>query len=158
MAMTVRPFKDIGSWKQSGRLFLWRFTDNVRNFPGWHFMLDSTGSKSIAGLLNAMSKSDTSCIRIVQVSQPTTEVLRVPNNRDAGCVTPTKLRIELDVTDADAWALDDDGVALQWRLGSRTAAEAADAFSDPAKYLGSSIGAKPPLWSWGLLKSSPGSK
>jgi hypothetical protein len=156
--MAARPVKDIETWKQSGRLFLWRFTDNVRNFPGWHFMLDSTGSKSIASLLHAMSKSATSCDRIVQVSQPTTEVLRVPNNRSAGYVSPTKLRIELDASDADAWALDDDGVALHWRLGSRTAAVAADAFSDPSKYLGSSIGAKPPLWSWGLLKSPSGSK
>jgi hypothetical protein len=150
--------RDIGTWKQSGRLFFWRFTDNVRNYPGWNFMLDSTGSKSIAGLLRAMSKSATSCIRIVQVSQPTTEVLRAANNHSAGCVAPTKLRIELDATDADAWSLDDDGVALHWRLGSHTAALAADAFSDPAKFFDSSIGAKPPLWSWGLLKKSPGGK
>jgi hypothetical protein len=148
----MRPIKDIGSWKQSGRLFVWRFTDNVRNFPGWHYMLDSTGSKSIAGLLHAMSKSATSCIRVVQVSQPTTEVLRVPSNRGAACLAPTKLRIELDSTDPSAWSLDDDGVALHWRLGSDTAAVAADAFENPSKFFDSSIGAGPPLWCWGLLR------
>jgi hypothetical protein len=150
--MAVRRVRDIGAWKQSGRLFFWRFTENVRNYPGWHFMVDSTASTSVAGLLHAMSKSETSCTRIVQVSHPTTEVLRVANNRSAGCVAPTKLRIELDANDADAWSLDDDGVALHWRLGARTAAVAADAFANPVDYFDSAIGAKPALWSWGLLK------
>ena len=156
--MAVRSFRDIGTWKQSGRLFFWRFTANVRDYPGWNFMLDAAGSKSVAGLLLAMSRSAEDCTRIVQISHPTTEVLRVANNRGAGCVAPTKLRIELDATDADAWSLDDDGVALHWRLGARTAALAADAFANPLNYFDSTIGAKPPLWSWGLLKPTSTSK
>jgi hypothetical protein len=152
--MAVRTFRDIGTWKQSGRLFFWRFTENVRDYPGWNFMVDSVGSKSVAGLLLAMSKSSEDCTRIVQVSHPTTEVLRAANNRGAGCVAPTKLSIELDTTDADTWSLDDDGVVLHWRLGARTAALAADAFANPLNYFDSTIGAKPALWSWGLLKST----
>jgi hypothetical protein len=152
--MAVRSFRDIGTWKQSGRLFFWRFTENVRDYPGWNFMLDSAGSTSVAGLLLAMSKSSEDCSRIVQISHPTTEVLRVANNLGAGCVAPTKLRIELDAADADTWSLEDDGVALHWRLGTRTAAAAADAFADPLDYVDSKIGSRPPLWSWGLLKST----
>jgi hypothetical protein len=154
----VRTVSNVGAWKQSGRLFFWRFTENVRDYPGWNYMLDPAGAKSVAALLHVMSKSETGCSRVVQVSQPTTEVLRIPNNRGAGCVTPTKLRIELDIADPDAWSLDDDGVALHWRLGSRTAQIAEDAFANPGKYFDSTIGARPALWSWGLLKSASPSK
>ena len=149
---------ELDTWRQSGRLFFWRFTENVRNYPGWHFMLDSAGAISVSSLVRAMSRSSTPCIRTVQVSLPTAEVLRVANNRNAGCVAPTKLRIELDTADSTAWSLNDDGVAAHWRLGSRTATAVADAFADPAKYFDSAIGTKPVLWSWGLLQGSPPNK
>lgn len=152
--MTTHAACHLDTWRQSGRLFLWRFTENVRNYPGWHFMLDRAGSISISQLMHAMSRTSGNCIRTVQISQPTTEVLRVPNNKASGCIAPTKLRIELDTADPTAWVLDDDGVAAQWRLGSSHASTVADAFADPAKYFDSSIGAAPGLWSWGLLKGA----
>jgi hypothetical protein len=154
----VSPLSSVETWRQSGRLFFWRFTENVRNYPGWHFMLDSTGSISISALVRAMSKSATKCIRTVQVSYPTAEVLQVPNNRSAGCVAPTKLRIELDTTDPSTWSLNDDGVAVHWRFGYHHAATVADAFTDPLKYFGSTIGTVPVLWSWGLLSDPPPGK
>jgi hypothetical protein len=149
---------EIDNWRQSGRLFFWRFTENVRSYPGWNFMLDSAGAISVSSLVRAMSKSSTPCIRTVQVSLPTVEVLRVANNRSAGCVAPTRLRIEIDTADPATWSLNDDGVAVHWRLGSHTATAVADAFADPAKYFDSAIGTKPVLWSWGLLQVSPSNK
>ena len=115
-------------------------------------MLDPAGSISISALVRAMSKSDTTCVRTVQVSHPTAEVLQVPNNRGAGCVAPTKLRIELDTTDPATWSLNDDGVAVHWRFGYHHAAIVADAFAEPMKYFDSPIGTVPVLWSWGLLR------
>jgi len=144
----------LDSWKQAGRLFFWRFTENTRNFPGWHFMVDRAASTSVATLLRSMSKSASVCSRTIVVSLPTTEVLSVPNNRNSPCVAPERLRLESDPSSSDAWALVEDGAVVHWRLGTRTLRKVADVFADPAKYFDSTVGQEPALWSWGLLDPS----
>ena len=148
----------VDSWKQAGRLFFWRFTENTRNFPGWHFMVDVAASASIAALLRSMSQSESPCSRTIVVSLPTAEVLSIPNNRGAQCVAPERLRIESDPSVKDAWALVEDGAAVHWRLGAQTLRNVAAVFADPAKYFDSSVGKDPVLWSWGVLTESPRNK
>jgi hypothetical protein len=148
----------LDSWKQAGRLFFWRFTENTRNFPGWHFMVDRAASTSIAALLRSMAQSESPCYRTVVVSLPTAEVLSVPNNRNAQCVAPERLRLELTLSSASAWALVEDGAVVHWTLGVDRMREAAKVFADPAKYFDSTIGQEPVLWSWGLLAQSPPDK
>lgn len=146
----------VDNWKQSGRLFFWRFTENTRNFPGWHFMVDHAASNSVAVLLRAMAQSESPCSRTVVVSLPTAEVLSVPNNRQSQCVAPERLRIELAISDARSWLLTEDGAVVHWHLGADRLRKVADVFADPAKYFESTIGEEPPLWSWGMLpQSSP---
>ena len=147
----LNPRSPVNTWKQSGRLFLWRFTENTRNFPGWHFMVDRAAAASLSELLKAMARGTPPCFRGVVVSLPTAEVLAVPNNRHSGCVAPEKLRVELDPEDADSWAFEEEGAVLHWRMGAHKLQLAADVFGDPVKYFDSSIGKSPALWSWGLL-------
>jgi hypothetical protein len=144
----------VDSWKQTGRLFFWRFTENTRNYPGWHFMVDHAASSSIAALLRSMAQSESPCSRTVVVSLPTTDVLNVPNNRQSRCVAPERLRIELAVSDANSWLLTEDGAVVHWHLGADRLRELADVFADPAKYFDSTIGEGPVLWSWGILTQS----
>ena len=145
----------VGSWKQAGRLFFWRFTENTRNFPGWHFMVDRAASTSIAALLRSMAQSASPCSRTVVVSLPTAEVLSIPNNRNSQCVAPERLRVELAPSGAKAWALIEDGAVVHWQLDADSMRNAADVFADPAKYLDSTIGREPVLRSWGMLAQSP---
>jgi len=144
----------VDSWKQAGRLFFWRFTENTRDFPGWHFMVDRAASASIAALLRSMAKSESPCSRTVVVSLPTTEVLSVPNNRRSPCVAPERLRIELAASDPKSWLLTEDGAVVHWLLGADNMREVANVFADPTKYFDSTIGEKPALWSWGILTKS----
>ena len=144
----------VDSWKQAGRLFFWRFTENTRNCPGWHFMVDQAASASIAGLLRSMAKSESPCARAVVVSLPTAEVLGVPNNRYSPCVAPERLRIEMITTEAKSWRLTEDGAVVHWQLSAKSLCDVADVFADPAKYFDSTIGENPALWSWGLLPQS----
>jgi hypothetical protein len=145
-------------WKQAGRLFFWRFTENARNFPGWHFMVDRAASTSIAALLRSMAQNTYPCSRSLVVSLPTAEVLSIPNNRNSQCVAPETLRIELDLSSADAWALVEDGAVVHWRLGAESLRSMADVFADPARYFDSTVGREPVLWSWGVLDRSPRGK
>ena len=119
-------------------------------------MVDRAASVSIASLLRSMAKSESACSRTVVVSLPTTEVLRIPNNRNSPCVAPERLRVELAQSDVNAWALIEDGAVVHWQLGADRLRDAANVFADPAKYFDSSFGEEPVLWSWGMLaKSAP---
>ena len=146
----------VNRWKQAGRLFFWRFTENTRNFPGWHFMVDPAASTSISVLLRSMAQSESPCSRTVVVSLPTAAVLGVPNNRRSPCVAPERLRIELALSDAKCWSLTEDGAVVHWHLGADSLRRVADVFAEPTKYFDSTIGEDPALWSWGMLtQSSP---
>ena len=145
----------VDSWKQAGRFFLWRFTENTRNFPGWHFMVDTAASTSIAALLRSMAQSETVCSRTIVVSLPTAEVLSIPNNRNSQCAAPERVRVELDLSDNDVWALVEDGAAVHWRLGTQSLRRVADVFADPDEYFDSAVGQEPVLWCWGVLIQSP---
>jgi hypothetical protein len=148
----------VHNWKQAGRLFFWRFTEDTRNYPGWHFMVDHAASTSIAALLRSMAQSESPCSRTVVVSLPTTEVLGVPSNRQSQCVAPERLRIELDLSDIRSWILTEDGAVLHWHLGADSLRKLADVFADPMKYFDSTVGDEPVLWSWGLLRQSSPNK
>jgi hypothetical protein len=152
------PRSVMDNWKQTGRLFFWRFTENTRNFPGWHFMVDRAASISIAALLRSMSKSASSCSRTIVVSLPTTEVLSIPNNRNSQCVAPERIRIESGLSASEAWTLVEDGALVHWRLGTQSMRKLADVFADPAKYFDSTVGQEPVLWCWGVLAQSPSNK
>ena len=147
--------RDVITWKQAGRLFFWRFTENTRDFPGWHFMVDPAAGKSIAALLRSMAQSTSACSRTVVVSLPTTEVLSVPNNRNSQCVAPERLRIEFAPSGVKSWAFAEDGAVVHWQLGADGLRAAAEVFANPAKYFDSTIGEETVLWSWGLLPQKP---
>ena len=145
----------VETWKQAGRFFFWRFTENTRNYPGWHFMVDRAASVSIAALFRSMAQSESACHRTVVVSLPTVEVLNVPNNRNSPCVAPERLRIELTTADANHWALMEDGALVHWQMGADSFRKTADVFAHPEKYFDSTIGRAPALWCWGTLAQSP---
>ena len=68
------------AWKQSGRISLWRYTENQRNFPGWHLNGDADGCQSLLALLDALA-ADGEGSRTVAIIAPTKTQLSVPNNK-----------------------------------------------------------------------------
>ena|SRR5690606_2625984 len=92
------------SWKQSGRISLWRYTENERNFPGWHLNADAAGCQSLLALLDALAADGTGS-RTVTVTAPTKAQLSVPNNKDglAAWMAPDKLRVTFSPT-AHEWS------------------------------------------------------
>ena len=87
--MSTRP-----KWQQCGRISLWRYTENERNFSGWHLNADAEGCASLLSLLDALESSPGE-YRTVRITAPTAAVLRVPNNRGgrAAWLAPAKLRL-----------------------------------------------------------------
>lgn len=81
----------VNAWKQSGRISLWRYTENEGNYPGWHLNADAAGCRSLLELLDAFSL-DGSGSRTIAVTPPTAAQLQVPNYRHgaAAWVAPEK--------------------------------------------------------------------
>jgi hypothetical protein len=92
-------------WKQAGRVSLWRYTENQRNFPGWHLTADATGCSSLISLLDAFASDNIAVTRTLEIVAPTAEILAVPNNLSgrAGWVAPARLCFSYSVVSSQ-WA------------------------------------------------------
>src|SRR5438105_1048742 len=105
--MTPSP---VQAWKQRGLVFLWRYLENERNYPGWHFTADDLGATSFCELLRAMGSFAVPSHRTLVVTPPTTSVLAVPNNRNGAApwVAPDKWRIAHlpEPENAEIWRFD----------------------------------------------------
>lgn len=91
------------SWKQSGSVSLWHYTENERNYPGWHLTANAAGCASLVALLDALAADDISGFRAVEITPPSKAQLNVPNNKSglAAWRAPSKLRVAFSTTPAD---------------------------------------------------------
>jgi len=94
------------SWKQSGNAFLWYYTENERNYPGWHLTADFAGCQSLIALLDAFATDGRAASRTVEIKPPSRAQLGVPNNKSglAAWQAPSKLRIVFSDNPAE-WSL-----------------------------------------------------
>jgi hypothetical protein len=90
----------VNSWRQRGAIYLWRYSDNARNYPGWHMHADEAGGLAMLELLAALATSSAVVHRTIQLSVPTPAVLAVPNNQggQARWWAPSRWQIAFDPT------------------------------------------------------------
>src|SRR6266702_378107 len=88
----------VDAWKQRGNVYLWRYQENCKNFPGWHLAADRAGAESLLILLAEFKSSTASVYRTITLSKPTINVLAVPNNKGgkARWWAPSRFRINFD--------------------------------------------------------------
>jgi hypothetical protein len=93
------------SWKQEGSISLWRYTENERNYPGWHLSADTRGCSSLSSLLQSLAADGDGAARAIALEPPTASVLAIPNNRggQAKFRAPAKLRVRF-VRDPRLWS------------------------------------------------------
>ncbi|BDU16499.1 hypothetical protein [Lysobacter auxotrophicus] len=116
--MTLQGLSPVSTWRQSGRVSLWRYTENVRNYPGWNLNVDAAGCRSLLELLDALTTEGTGG-RTITVTPPTSEQLRVPNNRGGAAtwLAPEKWYVSL-ASDPGAWNFPPDTQPAVLALGS----------------------------------------
>ena len=97
------------SWKQSGNVSLWYYTENERNFPGWHLTADPAGCESLIVLLDAFATDGIPASRAVEIEPPSKAQLGVPNNKSglAAWRAPSKLRVAFSSNPAE-WSFPPD--------------------------------------------------
>ena len=93
-------------WKQAGRVSLWHYTENDRNYPGWHLTADAAGCASLVALLDALVADGIPASRSVAITPPSKAQLGVPNNQSGSAAwrAPGKLRVSFSGSRAD-WLL-----------------------------------------------------
>src|SRR5690606_19210464 len=76
---------------------LWYYTENERNYPGWHLAADAAGCASLIALLDALAADGTPASRAVEITPPSKAQLAVPNNKSGSAAwrAPSKLRVAL---------------------------------------------------------------
>lgn len=75
------PDENVERWKQNGSLYLWRYLENTRNYPGWHLSADDLFCQSFALLTEKMLASRWNSEKTLLVTPPNAKILGVPNNR-----------------------------------------------------------------------------
>lgn len=115
--------RDVERWRQRGEVFLWRYRDRPRNYPGWHLSADPAGAGSLLALLRLMSDARYSSAQVVAISEPTPRVLSVPNYGRGSDAWQSAGRWQLRCTKAAAsaneWKLAFTGSGLQLSVGER---------------------------------------
>jgi hypothetical protein len=123
---------NVDKWKQVGHLYLWRYKEGLRNYPGWNVTADSLGSDSLIDLLDRMIDAQFSSQQMVHLSKPTDAHLVIPNNGAASWKHASKLIISFpkERVSLDHWHLSIDGDKVILTLGLSNMREFRDAILD----------------------------
>ena len=98
---------EIAKWVQNGKVFLWRYTENTRNYTGWHLALDVLGGNSLLTLFSSMKVLNQPTMRTIRLSKPGSDVLAIPNNPTSRIVAKDKLRINWTPDRKNEWSIDE---------------------------------------------------
>jgi hypothetical protein len=96
---------DISKWEHRGKTYLWKYRDNARNFPGWHFTADNESCAAFDELFETINKARNPGVYTIPLCAPTQKVLSVPNNQGgrARFEPAKKLKIKYSPSQPDEW-------------------------------------------------------
>ena len=138
------------SWKQQGSISLWRYTENERNFRGWHLSADESGCRSLVDLIEALAADGAPASRSIELIAPTPAILGVPNNRGgtASYKSPQKWRVRFS-SEPDHWSFPKQLDPAEFCFGYEWLEPLRKGISGMSQGLGDySIGSDLPLWFW----------
>jgi len=143
--------KSINTWAQGGRIYLWRYLENTRNYPGWHLAFDREGGISLLGLLSLMKTTIENSNRTITLSPPTADVLAIPNNRRSKIESKGKLRIHWEPQNRNRWLIEEAEDEVTMILGPSVLQNFKHAIENPGKAFDTTITAEPLVWFWGQV-------
>lgn len=120
-------------WTQSGRIFLWRYCENTRNYPGWNLTADGEGCASLQELIDLFDGARWTCGQTIRLIRPNERVLCVPNNRGgkASWISRESLRLQYPKNKVphEHWSLTFDQREVVLQLGARKLVDLRDGVS-----------------------------
>jgi hypothetical protein len=109
----------IEKFKVNGKVYIWKFIDNQRNYPGWNLTVDLKASKNLSELLDLMNDSEWPSKKTISTELPTKSQLKVPNNRGGLAKWKSKPKLTLNYKKGESdnyWLITetDNGVVIQF--------------------------------------------
>lgn len=154
------PNENVEKWKQPGDLYLWRYTEGARNFPGWHFTAADVCCHGLAHLMEIMLSARWASQKSLKVTAPIEDVLGVPNNRGgtARWASPKTLVLKhpKGKVDDQHFALEEDGTTITVSAGRQKLELLKECVRDIPNGKGDySIGiGETQLWFWWMVRRS----
>ena len=142
---------EIDKWIQNGDVFLWRYTENTKNYPGWHLALDVLGANSLLKLFSSMKALNQPTMRTIRLSKPGSGVLARPNNRTSRIVAKDKLHINWTQDRKNEWSIDERDDEVIMVLGKKVLTNIEKAIENPNKAFDTTLAVDPLLWFWGII-------
>jgi len=87
---------NIEKYKVEGKVFIWKFLENTRNYPGWNLTMDTKCAESLEKLFNLMEESEYPSKKTLEIFSPTQKQLIVPNDRGGHASWKTKEQLILN--------------------------------------------------------------
>ena len=116
----------ITKFKIKGRVYLWKYKENARNYPGWNLTMNNPASNSLTELLDLMKYSEYQSRKKVKITTPTSQQLDVPNNRNgqADFISVNNLLLNFEkFEDPNFWKIIENDDQIELRFGSERLTE-----------------------------------
>lgn len=81
--------------KINGKVYTWKYLENSKNYSGWNFTVDETAGGNLVELLNLMKQCEWSSRKEIQISKPTENQIKVPNNQNGSAKWKTVSKLIL---------------------------------------------------------------
>lgn len=72
----------IEKYNVGGKVHIWRYKDNHKNYPDWNILLDKVANESVLELLNLMSACEWSTQKTIKTEFPIPIHLNIVNNHN----------------------------------------------------------------------------
>jgi len=122
-----------------GKVYAWKYLENSRNYPCWNFTVDKTGSGSLLVLLDLMKRCEWSSRKEIEISNPTQNQIKVPNNQNGGAKWKTVSKLILSSkknTEKEFWKVIEKETELEIQFGENKLTEFEKAISGIPKGIG----------------------
>ena len=155
---TITPMTSaVHSWKQAGRVFVWRYPTHKKKHRGWHFTCDDKACDSLTLLVRAMQAEIEPSRRSITLSPATSDVWRVPNFGEPSRESRETMVLQYDPNFGDL-LLNEQDDRLRLHFGYGTASKLLEAIADVKAGRGdyqllSSEEGVPPIWIWWMLRT-----
>lgn len=115
--------EQINKLKVKGKIYIWKYLENSRNYPGWNITTDKIGGESLLKLIDLMITCKWSSKKTFQTIEPNKNQLNVPNNKNGKAEWKSVQNLTLNLKkeiEPDFWEIIDKGNEIEILLGNNS--------------------------------------
>ena len=106
----------------NGNIYIWKYLDNSRNYPGWNFTADKKACNSLLELLKLMQLCEWSSKKEIKTSEPKISQFKIPNNQNGEAKWQTSMKLILSFKkneDENFWELIENLNEIEIQFGEK---------------------------------------